>query len=78
MKMTNQQAEAACDKVQATAWSLNGRPTLDNGNWKIPFLYHGSPWQAFVKDRGITATSDEAAFIDEIERAVGLAIISLR
>ena len=76
--MTNQQAEAACDKVQGAGWSLNGRPTLDNGYWQIPFLYHRSLWQAFVKDRAITATSDEAAFIEEIERAVGMAIISSR
>ena len=74
--MTNQQAETACDKVQGAGWSLNGRPTLDNGRWQITFLYRGSSLQAFVRDRAITATRDEAEFIEEIERAVGLGIAS--
>jgi hypothetical protein len=75
-KMTIQQAEMACEKVHGMAWALKGRPILDKGYWQIPFRYRGSSWQAFVKDRAITATRDEAEFIEEIERAVGLAIAS--
>jgi hypothetical protein len=42
---------------------LNDRSTLDNGRWQITFFYGGNRWQAIVKDRAITATKDEAAFI---------------
>jgi hypothetical protein len=77
-QMTNQQAETACEKVQGAGWVFNGRPTLGDGLWHIPFLYRGSSGQASVRDREITATRDEAEFVEEIERAVGLAIASSR
>jgi hypothetical protein len=72
--MTHQQAEIACEKVQGMGWALNGRPIWDKGCWHITFRYRGLPWQALVRDRAITATRDEKAFIEEIKRAVGLAI----
>jgi len=51
---------------------LKRSATLDKGYWQIPFRFRGSSWQAFVRDRAITATRDEAEFIEEIERAVGI------
>jgi len=75
-KWTNQQAEMACEKVPWHGVGLKSRLLLDKGYWQIPFRFRGSSWQAFVRDRAITATRDEAEFIEEIERAVGLAIAS--
>jgi hypothetical protein len=74
--MTKEQMESACKKVQGSGWHLQGTPMLTKGQWTIPFRYDGSKWQTFVNDREIKTSKDEAAFIDEIEHAVGRAIRS--
>lgn len=68
--------ESACKKVVGSGWILRGTPTLDKGQWTIPFRHDRWDMQTFVKDREITTPKDQASLVDEIEQAVGKAIAS--
>lgn len=65
--------ENACKKTRRSGWVWRGTPTIDKGQWVIPFRSGEWDLQAFVRDREIATAEDETALVDEIEKAVGLA-----
>jgi len=60
--------------VVPSGWHISGSPVRRGDSWEIPFKHQGFDMQTWVRDRDGDGKGDENKFINDVGRAVGLAM----